>query len=146
MSGRCCHVSSCTETCICMLGSKFPRRLARHKTDSHAVSFDSAVSTRSRFVAASCWFDGVSLSPGSRAMAQHQWRMIAEVDSVPRCYFGQPRCVGSQRTCKMLFSGGIVFLRWVSLSSPVWPWRYLSVYAMRSKRFNGVHVVVSVSS
>ena len=59
------------------------------------------------FVAASCWFDRASWSPGSRAMAQHQWRMIAEVDSVPRCYFGQPSCVGSQVTCKMLCSRGL---------------------------------------
>ena len=58
---------------------------------------------RSCFLAASCWFDRASLLRGSRAIA-HQWRMVAEVDSVPRCYFGQPRCAGSQLTCKMLFS------------------------------------------
>ena len=51
----------------------------------------------------SCWFDRAPLLRGCRPMA-HQWRMVAEGDSVPRCYFGQPRCAGSQLTCKMFFS------------------------------------------
>ena len=63
---------------------------------------------RSCFVAASCWFDRAPLLRGSRAIARHLWRKAGEVDRVPRCYFGQPRCAGSQLTCKMLFLGGSV--------------------------------------